>query len=76
MKLLIAYDGSKCADAALDDLRRAGLPRKMEVLVLSVADVLMPSGALEPSDPAWVLAAIEKARTRSRRQLKRLVPLR
>jgi len=26
MKLLIAYDGSKCADAALDDLTHAGLP--------------------------------------------------
>src|SRR5678815_3097290 len=26
MRILIAYDGSKCADAALADLRRAGLP--------------------------------------------------
>jgi len=26
MKILIGYDGSHCADAALDDLRRAGLP--------------------------------------------------
>jgi hypothetical protein len=26
MKILVAYDGSECADAALDDLRRAGLP--------------------------------------------------
>lgn len=26
MKVLIAYDGSDCADAALDDLQRAGLP--------------------------------------------------
>ena len=64
MKLLIAYDGSKCADAALDDLRQAGLPTSMEVLVLSVADVIMPSGGPEASDPAWVLAAIEKARAR------------
>ena len=28
MKILVAYDGSECADAALDDLRRAGLPSK------------------------------------------------
>ena len=42
MKLLIAYDGSSCADAALDDLSRAGLPHAAEVLVLSVADVLLP----------------------------------
>jgi len=26
MRILIGYDGSKCADAAIDDLRRAGLP--------------------------------------------------
>ena len=25
MKILIGYDGSECADAALEDLRRAGL---------------------------------------------------
>jgi hypothetical protein len=27
MKILIAYDGSSHADAAIDDLRRAGLTR-------------------------------------------------
>ena len=26
MKILIAFDGSECAQAALDDLRSAGLP--------------------------------------------------
>ena len=26
MKILIGYDGSDCADAALDDLNQAGLP--------------------------------------------------
>jgi nucleotide-binding universal stress UspA family protein len=39
MRLLIAYDGSECADAALDDLRRAGMPEAGEALVLSVARV-------------------------------------
>jgi nucleotide-binding universal stress UspA family protein len=39
MKIVIAYDGSSYADAALDDLRRAGLPRETEALVISVADV-------------------------------------
>jgi len=38
MKVLIAYDGSACADAAIDDLRNAGLPRETEVLVVSVAN--------------------------------------
>ena len=64
MKLLIAYDGSKYANAALDDLRHAGLPGSVEVLVLSVADVLLPSGSPESSDPAWVVAAIDQARAR------------
>jgi nucleotide-binding universal stress UspA family protein len=64
MKLLIAYDGSKCADAALVDLRQAGLPASVEVLVLSIADVMMPSGGPQPDDPAWVGATIEKARAR------------
>lgn len=42
MKLLIAYDGSRCADAALDDLTHAGLPVKGEALVISVAEVWLP----------------------------------
>lgn len=42
MKLLIAYDGSECAEAALDDLQRAGLPREAEALVVSVAEVWLP----------------------------------
>lgn len=36
-KILIAYDGSPCADRALVDLRRAGLPTEAEVMVFSVA---------------------------------------
>lgn len=48
MRLLIGYDGSECADAALDDLRRAGLPGEAEVLLFSVAETwLMPSAGLE-----------------------------
>lgn len=39
MKVMIAYDGSVYADAAIDDLRRAGLPQKGEALVISIADV-------------------------------------
>ena len=41
-KLLIAYDGSLCADSALDDLQRAGLPEKVDALVVSVAEVWLP----------------------------------
>ncbi len=39
MKILIAYDGSSCAEAALDDLVRAGLPETGEFAVMSVAEV-------------------------------------
>lgn len=42
MKILIAYDGSECADAALDDLTHAGLPAKAEAHILSVAEVWLP----------------------------------
>ena len=43
MKILIAYDGSKSSDQALDDLQKAGLPASdVEILILSVAEVWMP----------------------------------
>ena len=41
-KILIAYDGSACSDAALQDLRRAGLPADADALLLTVADVIVP----------------------------------
>lgn len=43
LKVLIAYDGSASSDAALDDLRRAGLPDEgVEALVVSIAEVWLP----------------------------------
>lgn len=48
MKLLIAYDGSRCSEAALDDLQKAGLPDNCEVLILSVAEAWFQTLA-EPS---------------------------
>ena len=42
MKILIGYDGSECADAALDDLSQAGLPATGEAHILSVAEVWLP----------------------------------
>jgi len=38
MRLLIGYDGSSCADAAITDLQRAGLPLAVEALVVTVGD--------------------------------------
>jgi hypothetical protein len=46
LKVLIGYDGSPCADEALQDLQRAGLPPEVEAVVLSVADLwLLPESA-------------------------------
>jgi nucleotide-binding universal stress UspA family protein len=42
MKVLIAYDGSECSDAALEDLRRAGLPSDAQIKVLSVIENWLP----------------------------------
>lgn len=41
-KLLIGYDGSPCSDAALTDLKRAGLPKRVEAVVVTVAHVFLP----------------------------------
>jgi nucleotide-binding universal stress UspA family protein len=42
IKILIGYDGSPCAESALDDLKRAGLPEKGEAHILSIAEVWLP----------------------------------
>ncbi len=41
MRILIGYDGSEHSDAAIDDLKLAGLPHDSEVLIASVGDLLM-----------------------------------
>lgn len=42
MRILVAYDGSECAEAALDDLTRAGLPPHADALVFSVVELWLP----------------------------------
>jgi hypothetical protein len=51
--ILIGYDGSPCAEAAIEQLGLAGLPGNLEVIVMSVADVWLPSSPdnLEPAFP-------------------------
>ena len=53
MKLLVAYDGSNCSDAAIDDLVQAGLPLNGEALAVSVSEIWMPlpDAESENSDP-------------------------
>lgn len=38
MRVMVGYDGSRYADAAIDDLRRAGLPSNGNALVASIVD--------------------------------------
>jgi nucleotide-binding universal stress UspA family protein len=53
MKVLIAYDGSKGAEAVLRDVLRAGLPGDVEAIVLAAADFwLPPEPGLTPTMPA------------------------
>lgn len=62
MKVLIGYDGSLSAEVALEDLRRAGLPREGEALVVSVGEVLAPP---ETSAAEAVGAALTSRRVAS-----------
>ena len=65
MKILIAYDGSRYAEAALDDLTRAGLPTDVEAHILSVAEVWLPptdsSDDTDSSDP-YIQGIIDRRR--------------
>src|SRR5580765_7108451 len=49
MNIVIAYDGSEYAEAALNDLTRAGLPSEASAHVVSAADVWFPP---DPQDSA------------------------
>jgi hypothetical protein len=53
MKTLIGYDGSTCANDAIADLSRAGLPAGTQALVLAAAEVFphLPPSSFEPVDP-------------------------
>ncbi len=73
MKILIGYDGSECANAALDDLQRAGLPAEAEVTVLTATDVFIPpeisaEDAGEPFPPD-VPHGVKSAWERNKHQL-------
>jgi nucleotide-binding universal stress UspA family protein len=75
MRILFGYDGSESADAALNDLRKAGLPRDVEALVVSVGEVLLPPSSIandvvgRPMTSRLVTEAVAQAVARSRRTL-------
>ena len=75
MKILIGYDGSESSDAALGDLKRAGLPRDSQALVISVGDLLMSSPSAseivkESLTSRRVAASLKQAQTHATRVIK------
>jgi len=73
MKILIAYDGSEYADAALEDLKYAGLPKTAEAIIMSLADVFVPPPINEEVDnifPMDVPAGVRRAHERAEREVK------
>lgn len=61
MRVMIAYDGSPCAEAAVEDLSRAGLPAEVEVLLVSVTETwLPPPSGLELVTPGVVTSIHER----------------
>ena len=54
MRILLGYDGSACADSAVYDLRKAGLPEHVEAVVLTATDLTphLPPSCFMPVDEA------------------------
>jgi len=50
MRVMIAYDGTAYADAAIDDLRCAGLPHATKVMIVSVVDALASNPPISEFD--------------------------
>ena len=78
MKILIGYDGSESADAALADLQRAGLGTETEALVMTVADVFVPlpmDEEVENTVPMYVPQAIKLAHERAQHKLEEAADL-
>ena len=57
MKIVVAYDGSDHAKAAVDELRRSGLPRQGKALVISVGETTLP-----PPSPVAPVVDVELSR--------------
>jgi nucleotide-binding universal stress UspA family protein len=69
MRVLLAYDGSDYAREALEDLSSSGLGTDCELLVMCVADVLIPppidsKDAFPTTEPAVVKLAHERLRNK------------
>ena len=72
-RLLVAYDGSTCADAALEDLKRAGLPEHLETVVMSVAPLVFLPPDNQLSEDEVVSPAAAALVSRQQQKAKRAV---
>ena len=54
VKVLVAYDGSRGSEAAIDDLILAGLPDHGTAHVLSVAEISVPQPKTTPDVDLWL----------------------
>ncbi|HYH85652.1 MAG TPA: universal stress protein, partial [Pyrinomonadaceae bacterium] len=63
MKVLIAYDGSPYADAALAGLTRAGLPRETSVLVATACEICPPDPPLSGEEATEAVLATGRVST-------------
>lgn len=64
MNLLVAYDGSKSSEAAIDDLSAAGLPKTGVANVISVAEIWLPQadavGGLADDHSVYIDSILQK----------------
>src|SRR5678816_4596198 len=71
-RILIAYDGSECAEIALADLKGAGLSPETEALVMCVAEVFVPlpvDNEVEETVPMYVPDVVRRAHERAQQKL-------
>ena len=71
-RILIAYDGSECAEIALADLKGAGLSPETEALVMCVAEVFVPlpvDNEGEETVPKYVPDVVRRAHERAQQKL-------
>lgn len=72
MKILAAYDGSDCAEEALQDLSRSGLPQEnVEILLMEVAEVWLPPENITETDEQrnFITEAVQKKLERNQKIL-------
>src|ERR1044072_297371 len=75
MKVLIGYDGSQSADAALVDLQQGGLREEADARIVSVADVLMvpETSAYELAGEALMSRRVTSGLLYAQRQTERIL---